>query len=189
MNMDHPTQWPHFSNTPSEQSEREAPAPRLTLFAYGTLKSGQKNHKYFCGNATRIQPATTVGRLYALPVGYPALEVPEEHILTHGSADPLADAVVQSCISSDLGNMPTPLRPFGDWDQVHGEIITFTDPLRSLPPIDRLEGFHPGRPSLYQRILLPVFSGPKVHVCWAYIMPRCSEHRRLRDGIWRPDRS
>ena len=108
----------------------------------------RKNHEYFCGNAAHIQPATTFGRLYALPAGYPALEVPKQHIFAYGTADPLADAAVQSRLSGDLGNMPAQTGPSEAWDRVHGELITFTDPLRSLPPIDRLEGFHPGRPSL-----------------------------------------
>jgi hypothetical protein len=31
-------------------------------------------------------------------------------------------------------------RPEGDWDLIHGELLNFTNPVRDLPPIDRLEG-------------------------------------------------
>lgn len=138
------------------KTEWFAPAPRLAIFAYGTLKSGQRNHDYFCGDAVDIRPATTFGRLHVLPTGYPALVVPEPHVLAHGTADPFSDAATQVRIAGDLADMTALSRPDGDWDLVHGEVITFTDPLCSLPPIDRLEGFHPGGPSLYWRVLLPV---------------------------------
>lgn len=64
----------------------------------------------------------------------PALEVPEGLILARGTADPLADARRQQKIGT-----PRIGRPTGDWDLIHGELVTFTDPLRDLPPIDRLE--------------------------------------------------
>lgn len=184
MRMNHPLQCAHAGNLPSEQSERHAPAPRLAIFVYGTLKSGQKNHEYFCGGVTQIQPATTIGRLYALPAGYPALEIPALHILAHGSADPLADAAVQSRFLGELDIMSAQARHSGGWDLVHGEMITFTDPLRSLPPIDRLEGFHPEQRSLYQRVLLPVFACSRVEPCWTYIMPERSSGLRLLSGVW-----
>ena len=117
MKTDHPMQCPHSGNTPSEQSERHAPAPGLAIFVYGTLKCGQKNHEYFCGAATQIQPATTVGRLYALPAGYPALEVPAQHILAHGTADPLADTITQARFAAtvDLDGWQARPRAIGIW--------------------------------------------------------------------------
>ena len=44
-----------------------------TLFAYGTLMRGQRNHARFCGDALSIGPASTTGRLYDLPAGFPAM--------------------------------------------------------------------------------------------------------------------
>lgn len=188
MKMDHPLCRPQSTIPAMEQSERPSSSPRLAIFVYGTLMVGQKNHDYFCGNAIQIRPATTLGQLYALPAGYPALEVPEQHILARGTADPLVDAAVQSRFSDDPDHMPAQTRPSEDWDLVHGELITFTDPLRNLPPIDRLEGFHPGWPSLYQRVLIPVFSCRSIQFCWTYIMPGCPKGRRLPDGLWQPDK-
>jgi len=39
---------------------------------------------------------------------------------------------------------------------VYEELLTFDDPEDRLPAIDRLEGFHPGGPCLYRRVLVPV---------------------------------
>lgn len=167
------------------QTDRLPSAPRLAIFVYGTLKSGQRNHDYFCGDAVDIRPATTHGRLYALPAGYPALVVPESHSLAHGTADPLADTATQARLAVTSSWDQRMVCPEGDWDQVHGELIELADPLRSLPPIDRLEGFHPGRSvSLYYRILLSVYVAGAPRTAWTYIMPGCAGGHRLREGVW-----
>ena len=117
----------------------DSPETILRLFVYGTLKRGYWNHQRFCAQARSIEPAVVWGRLYHLHAGFPALEVPEGLILARGTADPLADARRQREIDT-----PRFGRPTGDWDLIHGELVTFTDPQRDLPPIDRLEGFRPG---------------------------------------------
>jgi gamma-glutamylcyclotransferase (GGCT)/AIG2-like uncharacterized protein YtfP len=125
----------------------------IRLFVYGTLKRGQANHARFCANATDIAPAVTWGRLYALDRGFPTLEVPPEQILAHSADDPLADAATQARWPEVRFD-----RPERDWDLIHGELLTFADPWRDLPPIDRLEGFRPPGHSLYCRVLVPVRS-------------------------------
>ncbi len=164
--------------------------PTITLLVYGTLKRGFWNHDRFCGNAIDIQPATTWGRLYQLPAGYPALEVPESSILAHGIADPLADAATlppQDANCPPSGDPPSP-QGFGGtgWDEIHGELITFPDPARDFPPIDRLEGFRVGQESLYQRVLVLARTPEMVVPAWLYVAGRCligsGEH--LRKGIW-----
>ena len=47
--------------------------PVKHLFVYGTLMRGQANHDRFCADALTIEPAVTTGRLYHLPMGFPAL--------------------------------------------------------------------------------------------------------------------
>lgn len=106
----------------------------IKLFVYGTLKRGFRNHDRYCRSAIDIRPATIWGRLYHLPAGYPALEIPEEHILAYGSADPLADAIAQSRLTDNFANAPTPSRPNGDWDLIHGELLCLPDPVHDLPP-------------------------------------------------------
>lgn len=159
-----------------------------TLFVYGTLKSGQWNHDRYCHGAIRIESSTVIGRLYQLPQGYPALVIPEVHILAQGTADPLADAVTQARFAATVDPSSHPSQPLGDWGLILGELITFTDPLRALPPIDRLEGFRPGLgPSYYQRVLVPAWSGGRVHCAWTYVMPGVSRHSLLPDGVWPTD--
>ena len=48
------------------------------LFVYGTLMRGQANHDHFCADALTIEPAVTTGRLYHLPMGFPALVEAED---------------------------------------------------------------------------------------------------------------
>ena len=43
------------------------------VFVYGTLLRGGANHTRFCNDALAIEPASTQGRLYDLPAGFPAM--------------------------------------------------------------------------------------------------------------------
>ena len=157
----------------------DSPETNLRLFVYGTLKRGYWNHQRFCAQARSIEPAVVWGRLYDLHAGFPALEVPEGLILARGTADPLADARRQQEIGT-----PRFGRPTGDWDLIHGELVTFTDPQRDLPPIDRLEGFRPDGQSMYQRVMVAVLSGRTSITAWTYRMPRIDTGSRLGSGVW-----
>ncbi len=153
----------------------------LRLFVYGTLKRGFWNHDRFCSQAVNIEPATTWGRLYHLPAGFPALEVPETCILAHGTADPIADARTQN--SAELsGNAMT--QPDGDWDLVYGELMTFANPAFDLPPIDRLEGFNPNGQSMYQRVLVAVSSENQIRPVWLYHYDLGHNGERIASGQW-----
>jgi gamma-glutamylcyclotransferase (GGCT)/AIG2-like uncharacterized protein YtfP len=164
----------------------------ISTVVYGTLKRGQWNHDRFCRHAIDIRPATMVGRLYDLPAGFPALEIPEETILAVGTGDPLADAETQTLITArDLvmpeaeGDPPSP-EGYGEagWDIVHGELITFADPARDLPPLDRLEGFRPDGHGLYRRALVAVRANTGVEAVWVYHMVGINRGQRLRGGVW-----
>ena len=157
----------------------DSPETILRLFVYGTLKRGYWNHQRFCAQARSIEPAVVWGKLYHLNAGFPALEVPEGLILSRGTADPLADARRQREIDT-----PRFGRPTGDWDLIHGELVTFTDPQRDLPPIDRLEGFRPGGHSMYQRVMVAVLCGRTSITAWTYRMPRIDTGNRLGTGVW-----
>ena len=157
----------------------DSPETILRLFVYGTLKRGYWNHQRFCAQARSIEPAVVWGKLYHLNAGFPALEVPEGLILSRGTADPLADARRQQEIDT-----PRFGRPTGDWDLIHGELVTFTDPQRDLPPIDRLEGFRPGGHSMYQRVMVAVLCGRTSITAWTYRMPRIDTGNRLGTGVW-----
>ncbi len=145
------------------------PGPTVTLFVYGTLRRGFWNHARFCRNALNIRPASTWGRLYLLPAGYPALEIPESAILAHGTADPLADAAAQARLTESVPPPGAGSPPAGDWDLIHGELMTFPDPALELPPIDQLEGFRPGEDSFYRRELAWVSTGCGQVPAWLYV--------------------
>ena len=171
---------PKKHTTPNDTST----TPTITLFVYGTLKRGYWNHDRFCHNAIDIQPATTLGRLYELPAGYPALEVPESAILAHGTADPLADAATQARLTAHVPQHAANRPPSGDWDLVHGELITFPDPLHDLPLIDSLEGFRPREYSMYQRVLVTASAKCCAILAWLFVMNAVGTAQRLGSGEW-----
>ncbi len=168
--------WRHREpeHKPGTHSRDNPPALRLRH-----LKRGYWNHQRFCAQARSIEPAVVWGRLYHLHAGFPALEVPEGLILSQGTADPLADARRQQKIGTPRFGQPT-----GDWDLIHGELVTFTNPLRDLPPIDRLEGFRPGGHSMYQRVMVAVFCKRTSMPAWTYCMPCPSYAERVASGQW-----
>jgi gamma-glutamylcyclotransferase (GGCT)/AIG2-like uncharacterized protein YtfP len=121
---------------------------KISLFVYGTLQSEQSNSHY-CRNAINIEPAVVCGKLYQLPPGYPALQVPNDSIVLAGIKDTFEAAEEQYKENDD---MDFEFKVHDGWDTVHGELITFNDPERDIPPIDRLEG----TPFYYDRVLVPV---------------------------------
>ena len=145
----------------------------LRLFVYGTLKRGNWNHERFCRGVLSVEEAVVRGRLYELPSGIPVLEVPEADVLTHGTADPLADVATQARFAEDLASILEPVpenATAGDCGPVYGELFTFDDSETRLPAIDRLEDFRRGCRSLYRRVLVPVYAGKELisawGVCW-----------------------
>ncbi|MEP0765511.1 MAG: gamma-glutamylcyclotransferase [Fimbriimonadia bacterium] len=73
------------------------------------------------------------------------------------------------------------------WGPVYGELLTFDDPGTRLPAIDRLEGFHPGGPCLYRRVLVPVRTKETVLQTWLYVVGDrwTGGFKDLSGGIWR----
>lgn len=144
----------------------------LRVFVYGTLKRGMWNHEGFCAGAVSIEEAVVCGRLYEMDCGLPVLQVPEADILAHGTADPCADVVAQARFEAEMAQHPDPRargRTRRGWGLVRGELMTFEDPEERLPRLDRLEGYHPGGPSLYRRVLVPVFTDHEPVPAWAYV--------------------
>ena len=68
-----------------------------------------------------------------------------------------------------------------------GEILTFDDAEIRLPAIDRLEGFRPGGPCLYRRVLVPVRINGTVLPTWLYVVGDrwTGSFKELTVGIWR----
>ena len=147
----------------------------LRLFVYGTLKRGFWNHDRFCRGVLAVEDALVRGRLFETSSGIPVLQVPEEDILAVGTTNPLADVATQAHVTARMSNPePTPDRlpnkgTGAPWGPVYGELLAFDDPETRLPAIDRLEGFHPGGPCLYRRVLFPVQVNGADLPAWLYV--------------------
>jgi gamma-glutamylcyclotransferase (GGCT)/AIG2-like uncharacterized protein YtfP len=139
----------------------------LRLFVYGTLKRGFWNHDRFCRGVVTVEDALVCGRIFETSSGIPVLQVPEEDIL--------AVVATQAHVTARMSNPePTPDRlskkgTGAPWGTVYGELLTFDDPETRLPAIDRLEGFHPGGPCLYRRVLVPVQVNGADLPAWLYV--------------------
>jgi gamma-glutamylcyclotransferase (GGCT)/AIG2-like uncharacterized protein YtfP len=150
----------------------------FSMFTYGSLMQGHWNSHY-CRNTVSIEPATVCGKLYQLPPGYPALQAPNESILWQGTKDVFTDAQEQYQENND---MDFEFKIYDNWDTVHGELITFADPERDVPPIDRLEG----TPFYYHRVLVPAKqSDGTIIAAWVYVMYEVHfSARYLPNGTW-----
>ncbi len=169
------------------EHRKENTSDLLRLFVYGTLKRGYWNHDRFCEGALEVRDAWIRGQLYEGP-GFPLLEVPDEDVLAHGTDEPLADVATQARLSARVGSSTQPgteSATAGAWGAVYGEFITFDDPETRLPAIDRLEGFHPGGHSLYQRVLVPASVNGGREIVWVYTVETTSiKGRRIVSGRW-----
>lgn len=65
-------------------TESNAKFPGLVrVFVYGTLKPGEANYDRYCaGKVVETQRAVSIGKLFALPMGYPAMTIGEDFV--HG---------------------------------------------------------------------------------------------------------
>lgn len=165
----------------------------LRLFVYGTLKRGFWNHDRFCRGVLTVEDAVVRGRLFETSSGIPILQVLEEDILAVGTTNPRADVATQAHVTARVSNPePTPDRlpkkgTGAPWGDVYGELLTFNDPENRLPAIDRLEGFHPGGPCLYRRVLVPVRANGTGLPAWLYAVGDrwTGSFKELTGGIWR----
>jgi gamma-glutamylcyclotransferase (GGCT)/AIG2-like uncharacterized protein YtfP len=153
----------------------------LAIFAYGTLKRGERNHERYCSGASRVENGAVRGELYNLPLfDYPELVVPDESVRGFETDDPAGDAEVQERLARGR-----PLTVEGPL--VFGEIFFFDDAASRLPAIDQLEGFDPADASShYRRVLLPVEPEEgRALLAWAYVV-REPSGTYLPDGRWPP---
>lgn len=138
----------------------------LSVFVYGTLKRGERNHDRFCSGAAEIRAATTPGSLYDLPFGFPGLRVHKENVHAFGTTDYASDVRKQHRERVPLDT--TPVRRA----VVHGEVVTFDEHPERLAALDALEGYAPGEEGLYERVLIPVESEGERFLAWAYEIKR-----------------
>lgn len=179
---------------PTEPSKTNT-SGKLRFFVYGTLKRDFWNHDRFCRGVLAVEDAVVRGRLFETPSGIPVLQVPEKDILAVGTTDPCADVATQAHVTARMPNPDSnpdrlPKNATGaPWGPVYGELLTFDDPETRLPAIDRLEGFHPGGPCLYRRVLVSLSVSGQASWAWVYVGD--PDRRGLRpflSGIW-PERT
>jgi len=61
-------------------SEKES-LPGVQVFVYGTLKPGEANYQQYCADQViAIERAIALGKLFALPMGYPAMTIGTEKV-------------------------------------------------------------------------------------------------------------
>ncbi|SOB60655.1 protein of unknown function [Pseudodesulfovibrio profundus] len=94
-----------------------------------------------------------------------------------------AKNIDDACRQQDTGTLHFG-RLAGDWDLIHGELVTFTDSQRDLPPIDRLEGFRPDGQSMHHQVMVAVLCGRTPITAWTYWMPCPPYAERFASGEW-----
>jgi len=172
--------------------------PSFPLFAYGTLKHGHPAHDRWCRGTTARTPARCRGSLFLHPEGYPVLVVPAEASLAIGSTDTLADArraargshgECRTSSSEVTGLLAQVQAPGTEIGVVTGELLALPAGSLSLAELDDYEGFLPGRPSLFVRILVQVTvgAGHEPGCAWTYVAGRLMEGAPLSalpGGVW-----
>lgn len=151
----------------------------MNVFVYGTLMRDEPNHSLIAGRFSQVRPATAAGRLSMGP-GFPYMDIPQEYVLQHGTAQLEADA--------DLCGQSYSIEPAGGWSRVEGELYTFDRFRRDvLERLDRLEGFDPRHRdrSLYLRVLTQVTCDDGTQeTAWAYVSADPGRHP-LPHGSWK----
>ena len=118
-------------------------------------------------------------------VGFPALELPSEAILAHGTSDHKADLQTHQKHTVEHESW-CPLTEFGpNWGIAHGQVLTFPYPGLQLEGMDRLEGFRPGGRCLYQRVLAKARWNGQTGPVWVYLMTNLRGKLRILEGVWK----
>lgn len=147
----------------------------LSLFVYGSLKRGECNHEVVEPWLLDLLPARARGRLFLRPDGYPALWV--DRFLAAGSSDYVRD------LGLWLGQQDT----HGDGATVQGQLLRLEPTAEALRRLDEFEGFAPGRPSSYRRVLVRVLTPTGSPSAWTYICPESGPVAGSRPiGCWPP---
>jgi gamma-glutamylcyclotransferase (GGCT)/AIG2-like uncharacterized protein YtfP len=181
-----------FVNACTAAGGAHCPLPLLDhvtrLFAYGTLRTGYEAHAQCCRGVLGAEPARVWGRLFELPHGYPALQVPAAAVIVEAGrgAEPdhaayLAAVAKGPTVASMAGRGNGELRP------ILGELITLADPLSAWEPLDRWEGIGEGGDELYRRVLVAVESMDGAPtVAWTYVVPLLpTGSRELAAAEWK----
>jgi len=162
---------------------------QLKIFVYGTLKRSFEPHEELCKGPISAVPAVVRGDLFERPEGFPVLVVPKLRILANGTGDPFKDIKRQNEMGGESDrNLKFLFEGFisGEPGTVLGEILSFDDPDKRLSVLDNYEGFHPGKASLYLRVLVwAVTEKEGTFPVWTYVTSRSRRSwTKLNGGVW-----
>jgi gamma-glutamylcyclotransferase (GGCT)/AIG2-like uncharacterized protein YtfP len=153
-------------------------ASTFDVFVYGTLKRGERNFERYCSGYIAVRSAHICGTLLLRHTGTPIIQYPEASILYRGTADLMGDLEVQRTQGAVLLES-TEGAPAKRDSMIEGELFTFAAEEDRVAKLDYLEEFQADAPSLYDRILAPVYPSadcPEVPVspvaAWVYIVPQ-----------------
>ena len=94
----------------------------LKVFVYGTLKPGERNYKSYCADkVVDIQAAIAYGKLFALPLGYPAAIFPENYFV-RGHVLSFLDATVLTALDELEDYHPDRLASQNDYQRHQVEV-------------------------------------------------------------------
>ena len=129
----------------------------MRLFVYGSLKTGECNFNQVQPYFVEARAAKGPGRMLLRPDGYPALVVDSSFILDVGSDD----------LERDMGRAGDPAPPVEA--EVSGQLMLLHSGAEITERLDIFEGYFPGRPSEYLRVLIPVNTEEGWECAWVYV--------------------
>ena len=135
--------------------------------------------QYCSRRVANLGKATVCGKLYLLPPDSPTLQIPNDSVLLAGVKDAFESAQEQYQ-ENDHGDLKYKIHE--GWDTVHGKLVTFYDPEKDIPVLDKQYGC----PFYYDRVLIPARKADgSIIAAWAYVMHEVHfSARYLPDGIW-----
>lgn len=140
----------------------------LRLFAYGSLKTGECNYNQVQPYFLESRPAAAPGQMLLRPDGYPALVVDPELILAMGSDDRAGD-LRETQNQTQTQNQNQSQTQAQAAALVPGQLLHLHTGVEITEKLDVFEGYFPGRPSEYLRVLIPIRCDAAWETAWVYV--------------------
>ena len=105
----------------------------LKVFVYGTLKPGEENYLSYCGGkVVETLPALAMGKLFALPQGYPAMTLGDSAV--YGYLLSFADGEVLNDLDELEDYQPSRQKSKNLYNRQQIEIFDLKGDVTTLPP-------------------------------------------------------
>ena len=129
---------------------------KLKLFVYGSLKRYEFNWHVIADGVKSCRPAWLTGSMFLRHDGYPAL-VTQENEPRLGSREYAADLALSLSAAGTA-----------DGPRVYGELLELNPGALWIERLDQFEGYFPGAPSEYLRMLVAVRVEEGWESAWTY---------------------